>query len=246
MIRYWGAPIGVMLCLPFGILPAMAGAVAGAALSSWRWTLWHRRLRDDPVMQKAFFRLLGYACKLSGTIDPRHIAATQSFMQRCDLSVAHQEAAIRAFNVGKSGIDARSVCARLKRRVESRNTMAWLGVQLVLISRSAYQSTNAEKRIGELLSDFGLPAGLIRLKKNPAPEIRPPARKVSEPTPWELIGVKPGTRGAELKKAYRRSMGQVHPDKIAASGGSEAQIQAAKIKSQKIQDAWARIKHHAR
>jgi len=243
--KFWGAGIGVLAGLPFGFWAALLGGVAGAIVSAVSWQRWESRLRDDPVMQKAFFRLLGHACKLSGAIHPAHISATRDLMSQWDLSMAHQEAAIRAFNLGKAGIDAASVTARLKRRVESRAMLCWLAVGLIRVSRSAYQTSDAERALGGVLQQMGVPAGVLRLKRNPAPQASAPVVSTQAPSPWALLGVAPGTRGTELKKAYRRAIGQTHPDKIAASGGTPAQVEAAKQKSQQIQDAWARIKHHA-
>ena len=245
MHRYWGAPIGALIFLPWGGWAALLGALLGGGASAWRLRSWQFRLREDPVMQRAFFRLLGHTCKLSGAVSPEHIQGARQLMARWDLSLSHQEAAIRAFNLGKSGIDAASVIARLKRRAESRGFCAYLAIQLIVVARSAYQSLAAEKALGQILRQLGVPSGTLRLKRNPAPQSRPPTARPVQSSPWDVVGVAPGTQGAELKKAYRRAMGRVHPDKVAAAGGTSAQVEAAKIQSQAIQDAWSKIKHYA-
>lgn len=246
VIAWWGAPLGALVGLPFGGTVTVLGAFAAGLLSRWRWRRWHDTIRDDPVIQRAFFRLLGFACKASGSIQPAHIQATRTLMDAWDLSLSDQESAIKAFNLGKRGIDAPSVQARLKRRCESR-LMQWLMAGWVVqVSRSAYQSLSAEKVVGDLLKEFGLPRGVLRLKRNPQPTQAPPAPPVCPAkTPWQILEIPPTTRGPALKKAYRRAMGAVHPDKVAAAGGTDAQVQAAKIKAQQIQEAWAKIKHLA-
>ena len=245
VIAWWGAPIGALALLPFGLWASLIGAVMAGLLSRWRWMRWHDKLRDDRVIQRAFFRLLGCACKASGAVQPEHIQATRGLMQAWDLSLSDQDSAVKAFNVGKSGIDYRSVLARLAARCDSRMLRWMLAVWIAWVTRAAYQSLQAEALVGEILKGLGLPAGALRLKRNPPPRPQPVSVQPQPLSPWTVLGVAPGTRGPVLKKAYRKAMGSVHPDKVAAAGGDDSQIEAAKIKAQAIQDAWAKVKHHA-
>lgn len=236
-----------LLCLPLGGWATLLALPVGAGLARWRIEAWQQRFIEDPVLQRAFFRLLGHGCKLSGSVQPEQIQAVQAWMRRIDLSLSEQQAAINAFNMGKQGVDAPIVAARLRQRVSAWDFRFWLGLSLVRVVKSAYQTTSAERQLANLLELMELPSALATLFKNPAPKASRQAgpTKVVQ-TPWTLLGVTPSARGPELKTAYRRAMAAVHPDKIAAQGGSQDDIEIAKQKSQAIQEAWAKVKHLAR
>lgn len=56
------------------------------------------------------------------------------------------------------------------------------------------------------------------------------------------LGLTGSASSSEIKLAYRRLMSQHHPDKLLAKKASPAQIEAAKEKTQAIQEAYARLK----
>lgn len=68
---------------------------------------------------------------------------------------------------------------------------------------------------------------------------RTQTRKKSD---YEILGVQEGERAAVVKKAYRKIMSQVHPDKLIAKGASQVEIDKATDKAQEIQAAYERIK----
>ena len=242
-----GALIMALICLPFGGWAMLLGLPVGAGLARWRIEAWQHLFIEDPVLQRAFFRLLGHGCKLSGSVQPEHIQAVQAWMRTIDLSLSEQQSAISAFNMGKQGVDAPIVAARLRQRVRAWDFRLWLGLSLVRVVKSAYQTTSAERHLANLLELMGLPSLLAASVKNPPPKMSQQAAPTKfAQTPWTLLGVTPSARGPELKTAYRRAMAAVHPDKIAAQGGSQDEIEIAKQKSQAIQEAWAKVKHLAR
>lgn len=59
---------------------------------------------------------------------------------------------------------------------------------------------------------------------------------------YSILGVQEGERSTVVKKAYRKIMSQVHPDKLIARGASEAEIDAATDRAQEVQAAYERIK----
>src|SRR5690606_37465276 len=55
---------------------------------------------------------------------------------------------------------------------------------------------------------------------------------------YRALGVAPTASGREVKTAYRRLMGQHHPDRLIAQGVPEDMIKLATEKSQEIQVAY--------
>lgn len=72
------------------------------------------------------------------------------------------------------------------------------------------------------------------------PEVRALARALV------TLGLSGNATGKEIKTAYRKLMSQHHPDKLVAKNSTPAQIEAAKEKTQAIQEAYARLKKGGR
>jgi len=59
---------------------------------------------------------------------------------------------------------------------------------------------------------------------------------------YRILAVKKTNSDAEIKKAYRRLMSQNHPDKLISKGLPESMLKMANSKTQKIKEAYDRIK----
>ena len=147
----------------------LLGLPVGAGLARWRIEAWQHQFIEDPVLQRAFFRLLGHGRKLSGSVQPEQIQAVQAWMRTIDLSLSEQQSAISAFNMGKQGVDAPIVAARLRQRVRAWDFRLWLGLSLVRVVKSAYQTTFSRASFGQFTRVNGAaqPAGGIG-QKSPA------------------------------------------------------------------------------
>ena len=58
---------------------------------------------------------------------------------------------------------------------------------------------------------------------------------------YAVLGVKPDSTDAEIKKSYRRLISQHHPDKLVAKGLPEEMMTLAKEKTQQIRKAYETI-----
>ncbi|MCR4554783.1 MAG: DnaJ domain-containing protein [Succinivibrionaceae bacterium] len=63
-------------------------------------------------------------------------------------------------------------------------------------------------------------------------------------TAYRILGIDENTSDSDAKKAYLRLMNRYHPDKAAARGLSEEDIEKYKDMTQKIQAAWQVVKQH--
>lgn len=79
----------------------------------------------------------------------------------------------------------------------------------------------------------------------PPVEDEPPAARQAPPpsTPWEVLGVTPGTPLAEVKRAYLTLITQYHPDKVAQLG---PKLQAlATEETRRLNQAWNELRKRA-
>lgn len=64
----------------------------------------------------------------------------------------------------------------------------------------------------------------------------------TDPNDHQLLGVSQDASLLTIKKAYRKKMGQYHPDRLIAQNASKTEIKKATKKAQEIQAAYERLK----
>jgi hypothetical protein len=75
-------------------------------------------------------------------------------------------------------------------------------------------------------------------------EAEPPAAKTAPPSsPWEVLGVAPGTPLSEVKRAYLALITQYHPDKVAQLG-PKLQALAAE-ETRRLNHAWSEVRQRS-
>jgi DnaJ like chaperone protein len=61
---------------------------------------------------------------------------------------------------------------------------------------------------------------------------------------YQVLGVPPDARDAEVTLAYRRLMSQNHPDKLVANGLPQSMIEAAHERTRRILEAYEVVRTH--
>ncbi|HEX8702004.1 MAG TPA: J domain-containing protein [Myxococcaceae bacterium] len=74
----------------------------------------------------------------------------------------------------------------------------------------------------------------------PEPEPPPAASRPASSSPWEVLGVAPGTPLPEVKRAYLALITQYHPDKVAQLG-PKLQALAAE-ETRRLNQAWSQLR----
>jgi DnaJ-domain-containing protein 1 len=68
----------------------------------------------------------------------------------------------------------------------------------------------------------------------------PEARDAPPSSPWEVLGVAPGTPLAEVKRAYLALITQYHPDKVAQLGPKLQGLAAEETR--RLNEAWSELR----
>lgn len=250
----WGKLVGAILgWLMLGPLGALAGFIVGLFLD--RGLVAVRDL-DSPTAranaEAAFFEtvftLMGRLAKADGRVSEAEVAHTERLMAQLGLSADHRRAAIELFKRGASPeFDLASQLALFLGAVTRQPLLKPLLLEYLIAAATADEVLHdAERdllvevagRIGfdrhqfeRLLSMFAAQRSFHQQQAG-----RPASDQLADA--YRALGVEPSATDREVKTAYRRLMGQHHPDKLIAQGVPEDMIKLATEKSQEIQAAY--------
>ncbi|HEN8799199.1 TerB family tellurite resistance protein [Pseudomonas sp. CM27] len=249
---WWpGTVIGVgagfaVASIPGALLGALLGQAMDRRLRLQGWEDMRERLggrsalRDDELL----FVMLGRLAKCDGRVAEQHIQQARQEMVRLDLAEAARLRAIAAFNRGKAGKDR--LGGHLRRiRQQPHAAEGTL--------RACWRMVWADGKMGNkeraLLLDWGQKLGLSRrqvqamsLEYEPRKVARPEGVAMTYAAALRLLAVEADTDGDKVKQAYRRLVSRHHPDKLAGSGASEAQVREATERTRELHQAYAMIR----
>jgi DnaJ like chaperone protein len=213
---------------------ALLGALLGQALD--------RRLQLHSWAQLRE-RLGGRPAKSNGRIVDGHIQQARQEMRALEMTESAQRRAILAFNRGKSGSDR----VRSYLRVLKAQPHAAEGV-LRACWRMAWADGRADDAERDLIELWGkwlgwTPQQVRALASDYAPARKPLVnRNGTYQDALRLLGVTATAEPSVIKRAYRRLLSRHHPDKIAGSGASPAQVREATERTRELHNAYALIR----
>ena len=251
--RVWVGKIvgGVLGMLVAGVPGAIGGVLVGhwfdRGLRREAQRLWQAQGRRRAFVEAAF-RTLGCIAKADGRVSPAEIRCAEMSMEHLRLTRRERRQAMRDFYAGKQEGElprpALQAFMRTCSEAEARRSLAALQIEMALVETPAC----ARQRVllGEMFGLLQLPRAELDLLLGraagggPRPPPRPAPDRIA--SAYRELGVSPDSSATELRRAYRRLMSQHHPDKLAASGLSGAQLQAATARAQRIGSAWRTIR----
>jgi DnaJ like chaperone protein len=190
------------------------------------------------------FMLIGRLAKSDGRVLDSHIQVARNEMQRLGLDEASRRRAMQAFNRGKliEDKELRAPLRALHHRPERSEAL------LRTCWRMAWADGRVSEAEAQLIRQWGLWLGWRREALNTLASEYEPARKVPEvkssayQAALHLLGVQADSEPAAIKRAYRRLLSRHHPDKLAGSGATPAQLRAATDKTRELQVAYELVR----
>lgn len=198
-----------------------------------------REMDDDELL----FMLLGRLAKCDGRVLDSHIRMARGEMQRLGLDEAAMRRAMEAFSRGKlAEQDLQGPLQALRRRPERGEVLL----------RTCWRMAWADGRVSaaeyQLIQGWGQSLGWQRAALDTLADEYEPARRSKEPTvdgyqaALLLLGVQADSEPGVIKRAYRRLLSRHHPDKLAGSGASPAQLRSATDKTRELHSAYELVR----
>lgn len=252
-----GGAVGLMLGGPLGAL--LGGALGhqfdrGAQASRGA----GRRPDDHERVQTAFFTatfsVRGYVAKADGRVSESEIAMAEQVIRQMQLSPDQRRAAIELFNEGKNAgfpleeiVDQfRTVCHRRRNLLQM-----FLEIQIQAALADGRLDATENQVLMRIADRLGFPPQLFShllglIQGGTHRRATPATPRTDIRDAYAILGVETSASDAEIKKAYRRLMNQHHPDKLVARGLPEEMAKLATEKTQKIREAYERIRQARR
>lgn len=195
------------------------------------------------------FAVMGALCKADQVVTRDEIRAAEAWFARLRLSPAQREAAIAAFNRGKSpDFDLDMEVAKLAQVCRGQPVLMQLFLQIQLMTITADGGVHPAERemllrvargLGLAEADVARLESLLRAggRGGPSPSA---ASKLEDA--YAALGLTPSASDAEIKRTYRRLMSENHPDKLAGKGMPESMRAVAEERTREISTAYAVIK----
>ncbi|MGL4317210.1 MAG: TerB family tellurite resistance protein [Pseudomonas sp.] len=241
-----GAAAGWALAsIPGALLGGLLGQLLDRQLRLQSWAQLRGLLAREQEMDddELLFMLLGRLAKCDGRVLDSHIRMARGEMQRLGLDEAATRRAMDAFARGKQGEQKlQGPLQALRRRPERGEVLL----------RTCWRMAWADGRVSaaeyQLIQDWGHSLGWQRAALDSLADEYEPARRSQSPTAGDyraalrLLGVQADSDPGTIKRAYRRLLSRNHPDKLAGSGASAAQLRNATDKTRELHSAYELVR----
>lgn len=219
------------------------------------------RIGEPLGFVEPLFALLGAVAKTDGRVSEAEIASAERLMTRLNLDPLWRRRAIERFNAGKSpGFDPSLAIGDLRAWCALRRSHAMPLLDMVADTALAEGPPSAEKLKLLRRLAWSLHVGEIQLMALLAMKgfawsaagsggyahanagnngWRPPPRTPSGPDPYAVLGVARDADARTIKRAYRKLIGEHHPDRL--GNLPEDLRRRAEARASEINAAWERI-----
>lgn len=213
---------------------------------------------------EATFMFMGFIAKSDGRVSEQEIQMARHVMARMQLTEQQKRESMHLFNQGKDGdFDFNSIVLQLRRELRSPfMRRMFVDIQLQSAIADGHLAPQKKQILTQLCSGLGLSVELVdelermfnasshfyqgqysgQSQSNyHSHRAQQSSRGPSLSEAYDLLGLQPSATKEQVKKAYRKSMSQNHPDKLVAQGLPEEMIKLATEKTQQIRAAFEQI-----
>ena len=257
-MAWWGRVIGGSIGLAgFGPLGAMLGyyigskfdrgfSSAGSAADGPQG--WTSQERIQTAFFTATFSVLGYVSKLDGHVSPQEIQYADFIMKNMSLSADQRRVAIGLFNVGKGeDFQLDPVLKQFSKECRNQKNIKSMFVQMQLGGAISDGKIDAyENESIRYIADYlGFSVQEYEQMYNSVAsgyQVSSGGKAPSLSEDFKILGLSEDADDADIKRAYRRKMSQMHPDKLVSKGLPDEMIEVATEKTKQIRAAYDRIR----
>lgn len=252
--KFFGAIIGLLIAGPIGMT---LGFIAGHLYDLGYFRAFLQAVQGNihtqsqQIFFNATFKIMGYVAKSDGRVSENEIRTAQMIMSKMGLNEALKKQAIYLFSVGKEAdfnvdqtlYELRQVC-----HIQPALLQLFLDIQLQMASADGHISPAKKAALQHMCAKLGVTGFQFHHNENQYQQYyhydRKPAQSdtMSLNEAYKLLGIPENATPDAIKKAYRRSMSQNHPDKLIAKGLPPEMIKVATQKTQRIKQAYEQIK----
>lgn len=253
-MKYRGKLLGALFGLMFlGPIGMALGFIAGHLydLGYFRAFIQATQSTAYTYAQQVFFnntfKIMGYIAKSDGRVSESEVNTARHIMSKMGLNEEQKQVAIQLFSLGKQSdfnldtalFELQQVC-----RMQPALLQLFLEIQFEMAGADGHIAGAKQQTLNYICSRLGL-AG-FRYHNHEKPHDHQQRRATSDALSlhdaYEELGITSAATPDEIKKAYRRLMSQNHPDKLIAKGLPPDMIKIATQKTQRIKQAYEKIK----
>lgn len=241
-----GAALGYLAA---GFGGAVLGAIAGLVFArGLRASMVQSTHRLQAHFLDATFAVMGALCKADGQVTPDEIRAAEHVFDQLHLNDTQRSAAKAAFNRGKApdfDLDREVDTIVGLRFGRAALFKLFLQVQCMAVAADGEVHPAEHEMLVRVARRLGLTARDVArlealLRASSTSPTRSPADRLADA--YTALDLEPDASDAEVKRAYRRLVGENHPDKLAAKGLPESMRDAAEERTREINVAYELIK----
>jgi DnaJ like chaperone protein len=256
-MKYKGKLLGALFGLIFaGPIGMALGFIAGHLydLGYFRAFIEATQSSAYTYAQQVFFnntfKIMGYIAKSDGRVSENEISAARQIISKMGLNENQKQVAIHLFSLGKQNdfnLDAALSELQHICRMQPALLQLFLEIQYEMANADGPATHEKQQTLHYIANKLGL-AGFRHHQQNNAYQQHhyrqhtTASNKLPLQDAYEALGVSSTASQDEIKKAYRRLMSQNHPDKLIAKGLPPDMIKVATQKTQRIKEAYERIK----
>ncbi len=198
----------------------------------------------------ALFAVMGHIAKADGLVTEAEIRAARRTMHSIGLGPDAVRAAIAAFTRGKaSDYPLHETVRRFAKRRTQAERSLFLKLQLNAAMAAGPLGRPARARLWEVCQALGFSRvelaqleAVLRAQQGFANSARGRADRDREADAYQTLGVAATASDADVKRAYRRLMNRIHPDKLAAEDVTETERSAAGRRATEANRAYELIR----
>lgn len=252
--HWWGKIIGVVLgLLKGGLGGAFMGLILGHVIDRMLFAASGKE-RTRQIFFTSLFGCLGRINKADGRVTEVEIASAENLMRRLDLDEGERQHAIRAFNAGKAAdYDLEGELQQFVSYTRLRTDLRQMFMEILLEGAAidGRISQPEHEVLVRVANAIQIPPAIWYAMFNAFTASHGPRGYTAGGGPqaigslaqdYAALGLKKDASDAEVKRAYRKLVGQYHPDRLVSQGLPEEMMEKAKNRVRDINLAYDRIK----